>query len=95
MIKVGIVGGTGYTGVELLRILANHPEAEVVKITSRAEQGVRVDEMYPNLRGFYDLAFTLPEAQQLADCDVGVFCDTAQCCHENGTGTVCAGYSDY
>ena len=37
MVKVGIVGGTGYTGVELLRLLAQHPQAEVVVITSRSE----------------------------------------------------------
>ncbi|HBJ29159.1 MAG TPA: N-acetyl-gamma-glutamyl-phosphate reductase, partial [Cobetia sp.] len=47
MIKVGIVGGTGYTGVELLRLLASHPQVEVTVITSRSEKGVRVDEMYP------------------------------------------------
>ncbi len=73
MIRVGVVGGTGYTGVELLRILANHPEAEIVAITSRAEQGVRVDELYPNLRGHYDLQFSLPDVDLLADCDVVFF----------------------
>ena len=73
LIRVGIVGGTGYTGVELLRILANHPKAEVVVITSRAEQGVRVDELYPNLRGHYDLQFSLPDVDLLADCDVVFF----------------------
>ncbi len=51
MISVGIVGGTGYTGVELLRLLANHPQVEVKVITSRTNNGVRVDEMFPNLRG--------------------------------------------
>ena len=51
MIKVGIVGGTGYTGVELLRLMASHPQAEVVSITSRAEAGRRVDDLFPNLRG--------------------------------------------
>ncbi len=54
MIKVGIVGGTGYTGVELLRLLAQHPQAEVAVITSRSEAGVAVADMYPNLRGHYD-----------------------------------------
>ena len=73
MIKVGIVGGTGYTGVELLRILTNHPKAEVVTITSRAEEGMRVDDLYPNLRGHYDLSFSLPEPDRLADCDVVFF----------------------
>jgi N-acetyl-gamma-glutamyl-phosphate reductase len=73
MISVGIVGGTGYTGVELLRLLAQHPQAEVVAITSRAESGRRVDDLYPNLRGHYELAFSEPDVQQLATCDVVFF----------------------
>lgn len=72
-VQVGIVGGTGYTGVELLRLLANHPQAEVRAITSRSEAGVRVDEMYPNLRGFYDLAFSEPDVDTLKACDVVFF----------------------
>ena len=47
MIKVGIVGGTGYTGVELLRLLAQHPQVEIAAITSRAEAGTRVPDMFP------------------------------------------------
>ena len=73
MVKVGIVGGTGYTGVELLRLLASHEQVEVVAITSRAECGRRVDELFPNLRGYYELAFSEPEVQQLAACDVVFF----------------------
>ena len=73
MVKVGIVGGTGYTGVELLRLLASHEEAEVVAITSRAENGRRLDDLYPNLRGIYDLAFSEPDVQTLAACDVVFF----------------------
>lgn len=73
MIKVGIVGGTGYTGVELLRLLAGHEEAEVVAITSRAESGRRVDDLFPNLRGHYSLAFSEPDVQLLASCDVVFF----------------------
>ena len=45
MVKIGIVGGTGYTGVELLRLLAMHPEVDVVQITSRAEAGRQVSEL--------------------------------------------------
>lgn len=70
MIKVGIVGGTGYTGVELLRLLANHPEARVEVITSRSEEGVSVADMYPNLRGHHDLRFSVPDVDTLAGCDV-------------------------
>jgi N-acetyl-gamma-glutamyl-phosphate reductase len=73
MVKVGIVGGTGYTGVELLRLLAQHEEADVVAITSRAECGRRVDELFPNLRGHYGLAFSEPDVALLAACDVVFF----------------------
>lgn len=73
MIKVGIVGGTGYTGVELLRILANHPEVELSVITSRSEEGVRVDEMFQSLRGHTDLKFSVPDVDTLGQCDVVFF----------------------
>ncbi|MDZ5605010.1 N-acetyl-gamma-glutamyl-phosphate reductase [Pseudomonas sp. RP23018S] len=74
MIKVGIVGGTGYTGVELLRLLAQHPQAEVVVITSRSEAGMAVSDMYPNLRGHYDdLRFSVPDSAALGACDVVFF----------------------
>ena len=73
MIKVGIVGGTGYTGVELLRLLVNHPQAEVTVITSRAEAGVKVADMYPSLRGHIDLAFTEPDVATLGELDVVFF----------------------
>ena len=73
MIKVGIVGGTGYTGVELLRILAVHPETTVSCITSRSEAGMPVADMYPNLRGHYDLAFSEPDLGTLAACDLVFF----------------------
>nr|WP_320136169.1 N-acetyl-gamma-glutamyl-phosphate reductase [uncultured Amphritea sp.] len=73
MIKVGIVGGTGYTGVELLRLLANHHEVSVEVITSRSEEGMRIDDMYPNLRGHYDLQFTVPDVDRLAQCDAVFF----------------------
>lgn len=74
MVKVGIVGGTGYTGVELLRLLAQHSQAEVAVITSRSEAGVKVADMYPNLRGHYDnLAFSVPDVATLGACDVVFF----------------------
>ena len=73
MVSVGIVGGTGYTGVELLRLLASHEQAEVSVITSRAESGRRVDELFPNLRGLYDLAYSEPDVATLAACDVVFF----------------------
>ena len=64
-IKVGIVGGTGYTGVELLRLLSRHPNVELTAITSRKEEGMPVAQMYPNLRGHVDLCFTTPETSPL------------------------------
>jgi len=69
MIKVGVVGGTGYTGVELLRLLAGHSQVEVVAITSRAEAGVKVAEHFPSLRGRYDLSFSDPASAPLKGCD--------------------------
>ena len=73
MIKVGIVGGTGYTGVELLRLLAAHPEVELRVITSRSEAGSAVSAMFPNLRGFVDLAFSEPDPVALRRCDLVFF----------------------
>ncbi len=70
MIKVGIVGGTGYTGVELLRLLAAHPQVELMAVTSRSEAGTPVAELFPNLRGHCDLAFTAPDTAILSACDV-------------------------
>lgn len=73
MIKVGIVGGTGYTGVELLRLLAGHPDVELTAITSRKEDGLPVADMYPSLRGRVNLAFSAPDKADLAACDVVFF----------------------
>lgn len=72
-IKVGIVGGTGYTGVELLRLLSLHPNVELVAITSRTEAGLPVAQMFPNLRGLVDLCFTDPKDGALNTCDVVLF----------------------
>ncbi|KXU33943.1 N-acetyl-gamma-glutamyl-phosphate reductase [Ventosimonas gracilis] len=83
MIKVGIVGGTGYTGVELLRLLAQHEKAEVALITSRSEAGIGVTELFPNLRGVYDaLSFTAPDAKLLAACDLVFFATPHGVAHE-------------
>ncbi len=73
MIRAGVVGGTGYTGVELLRILALHTEVEVAVVTSRADAGTRVDAVYPSLRGMIDAMFSVPELESLATCDVVFF----------------------
>ncbi len=73
MIRIGIVGGTGYTGVELLRLLAQHPQAQLCAITSRKEAGMPVAQMYPSLRGRVSLAFCDPADAALGSCDVVFF----------------------
>ena len=73
MLKVGIVGGTGYTGVELLRLLAGHPQVVLRVITSRADAGTPVSQMFPSLRGHVDLVFTHPDQAHLDQCDVVFF----------------------
>jgi len=73
MIRIGIVGGTGYTGVELLRLLAQHPDADVRAITSRKDAGTKVADMFASLRGRYDLVFTDPAQTDLKSCDVVFF----------------------
>ncbi|MEK6594555.1 MAG: N-acetyl-gamma-glutamyl-phosphate reductase [Pseudomonadota bacterium] len=72
-IKIAIVGGTGYTGVELLRLLVQHPHCELRVITSRKEAGMGVAEMFPNLRGRVGLRFVEPSAAALNDCDLVFF----------------------
>jgi len=73
VVKVGVVGGTGYTGVELLRLLAGHPEVMLQCVTSRSEMGQQVSTLYPNLRGFVDIPFTEPSIESLRQCDVVFF----------------------
>lgn len=74
MVEVGIVGGTGYTGAELLRLLARHPEAHVRLLTSRQEAGKRADAFFPQLRGLVgDLTFVEPDVESLADCQAVFF----------------------
>lgn len=73
MIKVGVVGGTGYTGVELLRLLARHPEVELTAITSRADAGMPVSQMFPSLRGQVGLKFVHPDEAHLEQCNLVFF----------------------
>jgi N-acetyl-gamma-glutamyl-phosphate reductase len=72
-LKVGIVGGTGYTGVELLRLLSVHPNVTLTAITSRGDAGSAVADMFPSLRGYVDLAFSDPAQANLSECDVVFF----------------------
>lgn len=73
MIKVGIVGGTGYTGVELLRLLSVHSQVDLKVITSRSNAGTKVSDFFPSLRGFVDIEFTLPDPEKLNACDLVFF----------------------
>ena len=73
MIRVAIIGATGYTGVELLRLLADHESADVVAITSRSMAGTRVADLFPNLRGHYEQAFVEPAAVDFSECDLIFF----------------------
>lgn len=91
MIKIGVIGGTGYTGVELLRLLVMHPHAEIALITSRAEAGTRVSSMFPSLRGHVDLEFSAPSDAALKQCDLvffatpnGVAMQQARALHDEG-----------
>lgn len=91
MIKVGIVGGTGYTGVELLRLLAQHPEAQLQVITSRKEAGMPVADMFPNLRGHVSLKFSDAADAPLTKCDVVFFATPNGIAMEQGRELVKAG----
>jgi N-acetyl-gamma-glutamyl-phosphate reductase len=73
MIKAGIVGATGYTGVELMRLLARHPQVQLEVVTSRSEAGKAVSEYFPSLRGIVEQAYVEPEVSRLATCDVVFF----------------------
>jgi N-acetyl-gamma-glutamyl-phosphate reductase len=73
MVKVGVVGGTGYTGVELLRLLSLHPQVELVAITSRGDAGMQVSDMFPSLRGRVMLRFVAPQDAPLERCDLVFF----------------------
>lgn len=72
-VKVGHCGGFRYTGIELLRLLAQHPHAEIVTITGRKDAGTHVAKMFPSLRGRVDLVFEDPASAPLDQCDVVFF----------------------
>lgn len=73
IIKAGIIGGTGYTGVELIRLLLNHPNVKIHCVTSRADSGAPISTVYPHLTDFIDLKFSEPVIDNLSDCDVVFF----------------------
>ena len=71
--RIGIIGGSGYTGVELLRLLSPRRDIEIVFISSRAQAGNRVDSLFPSLRGHVDLSFSDPDDVKDAQCDLVFF----------------------
>jgi N-acetyl-gamma-glutamyl-phosphate reductase len=73
MIRVGVVGATGYTGIELVRLLLQHPGVSIDVVTSRGEAGRRLDNLFPSLLGCTDLCFTDPADADYAACDVVFF----------------------
>ncbi len=73
MLDVAIVGGTGYAGMDLLRLVAQHPQLRLAEITSRAEAGRRVDELMPSLAGALENEFREPDEERLRRCDVVLF----------------------
>jgi N-acetyl-gamma-glutamyl-phosphate reductase len=91
MIKVGIVGGTGYTGVELLRLLAGHPEVELTVITSRGDAGTAVADMFPSLRGRVVLKFCDPKDAPLGGCDVVFFATPNGIAMQQAAGLLASG----
>jgi N-acetyl-gamma-glutamyl-phosphate reductase len=66
MIPVSILGGSGYTGVELMRLLAGHPEMELRAVSSRQYQGQAVEEVFPSLAGRIPISFCAADPEELA-----------------------------
>ena len=66
MLKVAVVGASGYTGVELIRILHNHPEVAVTTVTSEQSAGKKISEVFPSLRDRYDLQLEALEPEKIA-----------------------------
>ncbi len=73
MIRTAIIGGTGYTGAELLRLLVSHPQAEIVAVSSRSEAGTPVAGAFPNLKRHLDLDFSDPADLLASKPDVVFF----------------------
>ena len=71
--RISIFGGTGYTGVELIRLLLSHPYVEIYQITSRKDKGKRVDEVNPSFRGMLNNKFVSPEDADLENVDIVFF----------------------
>ncbi|HAC34175.1 MAG TPA: N-acetyl-gamma-glutamyl-phosphate reductase [Gammaproteobacteria bacterium] len=73
MKSVGLVGGSGYTGGELIRLLLAHPSVKLDAVTSRSLAGQLISDSFPNLYGKTDLRFEPVDAGRLAQCDLVFF----------------------
>ena len=70
MAKIGVAGASGYTGLELLRLLINHPEAEIVFLTSETYQGENISRVFPSISGFVDIKLSSIESISSDTCDI-------------------------
>lgn len=71
MIKAGVLGATGYAGIETVRILSNHPTAEITFAASKTYAGKKISDVYPNLKGVCDIVLSEVDIAQIKEkCDV-------------------------
>ena len=73
MIKVAVLGATGYAGVELVRILTNHPEVSIEILGSQSFDGKKISEVYQNFEGILDKECSVIDMEKIEKCDVA-FC---------------------
>ena len=70
MIKIGIAGASGYTGLELIRLLKDHPETRLSVLTSETYQGKSIADVFPSLSGIIDINLQALDNEILKSCDV-------------------------
>jgi N-acetyl-gamma-glutamyl-phosphate reductase len=66
MVRVGVIGASGYAGADLVRILAGHPQVKLTTLTCRQDAGRRFDQIYPSMAGWVDLVCEAYDAQRLS-----------------------------
>ena len=72
MYKIGIIGASGFTGAELLRLCAGHPDFEVAVATGETQAGTAVADLYPSLAAHYpDLSYTPADPAAVDGCEIG------------------------